>query len=98
MSRIFTTPETEQIAKAFMHDVMVSAGVHASQRKNSHNSFNNNVDIAACQAICMELSERDFKDIDNSIRQLAGEYFQVPVVDGGDWKKLKAEGLSLIHI
>ena len=74
MARIFTTPAAETAAKAWMHDVMVIAGVlPQSQRKANDIYFTYYRPVPTTDAgkICDELINRDFTDIDSSIKALA---------------------------
>lgn len=90
MAHIFTTPNREQAAKALMHDIIVAAGHRDSQRNNSRIWLTSNADIAACKDIYTELSERNFKNIDNAIYVIAGTYVSVPVVDSTTVEQFKA--------
>lgn len=74
MSRIFTTPSTEATAKAWMHDVMVIAGVLPKSQRTAnviYFSYYSPVPTADATKICDELINRDFTDIDSSIKTLA---------------------------
>lgn len=90
MARIFTAPNLEQAAKALMHDIIVAAGHRASQRNNSRIWLTSSADIAACKDIYTELSERNFKNIDDAIYTIADTYFSVPVVDSTTTQRFKA--------
>ena len=98
MARIFTTPETELTAKAFMHDVMVTAGIRSSQRKGSVCQMAHPVAYPstknAAKAICDELVNRDFKNIDDSINQLTSEGFYDRLDDTGTYKSYKPEAIA----
>lgn len=93
MARIFTTPETQAAAKSFMHDVMVAAGIRKSQRQNTSHNFNYPAAITAAQAICDELVNRGFKNIDTSIREVASCSFQA-TINGGGWKSFNADKVA----
>ena len=93
MASIFTTPETQAAAKSFMHDVIVAAGLRNSQRQNSTRAFSYPSEIKAAQAICDELENRDFKNIDSSINGLAGIGFYATIT-GGSYKHFKAEQIA----
>ena len=94
MARIFTTPDSMQKAKSFMHDVMVAAGIRSSQRQNSNCAFKYPSEIKAAQAVCDELINRDFKNIDSSIRELSRPVFTVSLTDGGKLATFKAEAVA----
>lgn len=93
MARIFTTPETQAAAKSLMHDIMVAAGIRKSQRQNTSHNFTYPAQIAAAQAICDELVNRDFKNIDISIREVAACSFQA-TINGGGWKSFNADKVA----
>ncbi len=93
MARIFTTPETQAAAKSLMHDIMVAAGIRKSQRQNTSHNFTYPAQIAATQAICDELVNRDFKNIDTSIREVAACSFQA-TINGGGWKSFNADKVA----
>ena len=78
MARIFTTPATETAAKAWMHDVMVVAGVlPKNQRTVNVVRFTryNRFPTAEAGKVCDELINRDFADIDSAINSLASYDF-----------------------
>ena len=77
MARIFTTAQGEATAKAWMHDLLVLAGIRTNdQRKIYSNSFArfSNKPVKEAQQVCNELINRDFANIDNSIERLS--YYQ----------------------
>jgi hypothetical protein len=95
MARIFTTPEAEQSAKAFMHDITVSGGINTKNlRTVSPYSFGRSDYITAAQTICGELVERDFADIDTAIRRASMFYFNTQYDGKGKNKTLKPEGAA----
>lgn len=70
MARIFTTPEAEAVAKAWLHDVTLAAGVRKSSQRPVTYSFP--VDfVTASQKVCNELINRDFENIDDAIKTLS---------------------------
>lgn len=93
MARIFTTPESQAAAQSFMHDVLVAAGARSSQRNNSTNRFTYQTLVKASQAIYDELVNREFKNIDISINQLANEPFAA-TINGGKWKRFKSDAVA----
>lgn len=78
MARIFTTPAGELAAKAWMHDVMSIAGVlPQSQRTANYIYFTrySNTPTTSATAICNELINRDFENIDASISRISNYRF-----------------------
>ena len=92
MARIFITPETQAAAKAFMHDLLVAANKISSQRKRGYHSFTYSNEKQAATAICDELIERDFKNINSSINMVADTSFYT--LDGDYKKGFKAESVA----
>ncbi len=76
MARIFTTSASEQAAKSFMHDLLVVAGHHTSQRTAGARHRGTSY-VKAAQEICDELINRNFKNIDTSIKTVATDSFSV---------------------
>lgn len=78
MARIFTTPAGEAAAKAWMHDVMVIAGILPQSQRTSNDIYFNyyhDIPTAAANNVCNELINRDFANIDPSITKLSGYKF-----------------------
>lgn len=96
MARIFTTPAAEAAAKAWMHDVMVIAGVVQSQRTSSEIYFNyyHNVPTADAKKICDELINRDFTNIDSSINMLSSYKFFPSFTSSGHTKSFKPDVIA----
>ncbi len=93
MARIFTTPEAEQAAKSFMHDVTLFGGARStSQRQGKTNNYDASW-IKAAQEICDELLNRTFKNIDNSIQTISYDSFPATLGTNGwgGWKRYKPE-------
>jgi hypothetical protein len=87
MARIFTTPEAMQAAKALMHDITVAGGLNQkSLRTYTPSIFTRQSYISASQNICNELVERDFTNIDPSIREITRWYYK-PNYDGSGKNK-----------
>lgn len=76
MARIFTTPESEATAKSWLHDVTLAAGIRQTNLRSDAVRFQQDF-RAAAQAACDELINRNFDNIDSSIRKLAGYSFNV---------------------
>lgn len=96
MARIFTTPTASAAAKAWMHDVMVIAGVlPQSQRTNNEIYFNYYHDIptTAANNVCNELINRDFANIDPSIAKLSGYKFHKSFT-GSNAKRYSQEDIA----
>lgn len=95
MARIFTTPEMEQAAKVFMHDITVAGGINTKNlRTSTPYRFKQNSYINAAKTICDELVNRDFADINSAITSAAGFRFIPNYRDSGKYKYLKPEGVA----
>ena len=93
MARIFTTPEAEQAAKSFMHDITLAAGLRStSQRQGSSHSFDARY-VKAAQAICDELVNRNFDNIDKSVQEASYQGFH-PTLTTHQWKHYKPEAVA----
>lgn len=93
MARIFTTPEAEQAAKSFMHDITLAAGLRStSQRQGSSPRFDSEY-VKAAQEICDELVNRNFTDIDRSIQKASYQGFH-PTLTSTQWKHYKPEAIA----
>ncbi len=87
MARIFTTPAAEAKAKAFMHDIAVLGGTGlTSQRTRGSLDRLSSSEESAAKAICKELLERNFDNIDASIRNASTIYFYATVSSAGNGK------------
>ena len=81
MARIFTTPAAEMAAKAWMHDVMVTAGILSQSQRSGgaseiyFNYYRGGAPVGAATKICDELINRDFMDIDQSIKSISAYKF-----------------------
>lgn len=77
MSQIFTTPAAESTAKAWLHDLTLAAGIRTTNQRTGYYSKLNFSQwfVDAAIKICDELINRNFDNIDNSIREFAGEPF-----------------------
>ena len=103
MARIFTTPAAETAAKAWMHDVMVIAGVlPQSQRSGAvteiYFNYYRPVPTEAAGKICDELINRNFADIDSSIKRLAGHRFFPSLNASCNAKSYKAEQIAKVIV
>ena len=95
MARIFTTPEAEKAAKVFMHDITVAGGINTKNLRTSMPyRFRQNSYLNAAKAICDELINRDFADINNAINAAASFRFIPNYNDTGKYKFLKPEGVA----
>lgn len=84
MARIFTTPEAEKKAKVWLHDITAAAGLHANKRDQSYSRYWNSYIgkpeyITAAKDICDELVNRNFNNVDKSIREIARWGFYSPI-------------------
>lgn len=93
MARIFTTPDTEQTAKALMHDITLAAGLRStSQRSRGSVSFPAWY-VTSCQKICNELVNRDFALIDADLTAVSK--LGIQKLDGtGKHKYYKPDGIA----
>lgn len=95
MARIFTTPEAEIAAKVFMHDITIAGGLNTkSLRNNTPWYLSDSQYVKAAQAICTELINRDFADIDQSITTLSSYPFRAGYDGNGGRKSLKPEAVA----
>jgi hypothetical protein len=97
MARIFTTPEAEKVAKALLHDITLAAGIRTNSQRTGRSarygqSFSSSY-VTAAKAVCDELTNRDFNNIDSSLNEIAGYSFNASftVVT---WKRYKPEGVA----
>lgn len=94
MARIFTTPEAEQAAKAWLHDLTVAAGIRTNdQRSAGYNFFNYHSLQQEAQQICNELLNRDFVDIDSAIKKVSNYYF-CQSLTSNKTKRFKPDGVA----
>jgi hypothetical protein len=94
MARIFTTPEAEQTAKAYLHDLTLAGGLRTnSQRPGGSPSFRPDF-VKHATAVCNELINRDFTDIDANLRGLAGFRFKASFDGSRGYKSYKADGIA----
>lgn len=78
MARVFTTPATEAAAKAWMHDVMVIAGVLPKSQRTANEiyfTYYQPIPMDDARKICDELINRDFANIDSNINTLSQYLF-----------------------
>ncbi len=89
MARIFTTPAAEQAAKRWLTLVTVASGLRTDPSLGNIGDarFKN-----YATDICDELVNRNFNNIDNSIRQISYYGFSMP--NGGKTKHLKPEQIA----
>lgn len=91
MARIFTTPASEAAAKVLMHNVTVAGGINTNNLQHSTWPISDSRFITASQAICTELVEREFKDIDSHIKRVAQYKFRPNYDDSGKYKQVDPE-------
>ena len=97
MSQIFTTPAAEATAKAWLHDVTLAAGIRTTNQRTGYYSKLNFPQwfVDAAIKVCDELINRDFNDVDSSIRELAGVKFVSKLdTDNGNHKSYNEEGVA----
>lgn len=97
MSQIFTTAAAEAVAKAWLHDVTLAAGIRTVNQRTGYYS---NVQfpqwfVDAAVKVCDELINRDFNDVDASIREMAGVRFRDHLdTDIGGSKSYDEQGVA----
>ena len=97
MSQIFTTPAAESVAKAWLHDLTLAAGIRTKNQRTGYYSSLNFPQwfVDAAIKVCDELINRDFNDVDSSIRELAGVKFNSNLnTDNGSTKSYNEEGVA----
>lgn len=97
MSQIFTTPSAESVAKAWLHDLTFAAGIRTTNQRTGYYANLNFPQWFVEEAIkvCDELINRDFNDVDSSIRMLAGVKFNSNLdTDKGSTKSYNEEGVA----
>ena len=95
MARIFTTPASEQAAKVLMHDITVAGGLNTKNlRTNSPSIYTRPSYIGAAQAICNEIVDRNFDNIDQPIKEIT-RYYHKPNYDGSGKNKSSRQKLWL---
>lgn len=97
MARIFTTPAKELEAKSIMHDITLLGGLRTTDQRTGRRDPHDSNEISAMQAVCDELQNREFKDIDGSLNTLQYAYFP-KTLDGQNnwqgWVRPKPENLA----
>ena len=96
MARIFTTPEAAQTAKAWLHDLMVAADIRKSQR-GINSALARFVTTSSekphAKALCDELINRDFANVNTDIKELA--YYNINVdMQGSNWKRVNENTIA----
>ncbi len=62
-------------AKAFLHDLTFTAGYRSTDQRQNGSGFLGNNYVASAEALCKEVLERNFNDVDKEIRYLEGTNF-----------------------
>ena len=95
MARIFTTPEREKLARIWLHDLTFAADLTSNSRSTDNSIASFTREKLHAKAICDELINRDFTNVDRSLKQLA--LYRVNAITQGpssDWKKVTPEFLA----
>ena len=92
MARIFTTPEAEAAAKAWLHDVTLAAGIRTNSQRGGMPSFPSDF-VTASQKVCDELINRNFENVDDSIRYLSNYRFNASLTSN-NYKRFKPEQIA----
>jgi hypothetical protein len=94
MARIFTTPEAERTAKAYLHDLTLAAGLRSKSQRPSQQSFSSDF-VKHATILCDELVKREFANVDGSINWIEGRQFDADLSGSKpSWKKYKHEGVA----
>jgi hypothetical protein len=93
MARIFTTPEAEQTAKAYLHDLTLAGGLRTNNQRPFSQTFRTDF-VQHATAVCEELMNREFNNIDADLRWLAGFRFHAKLDGTGGYKTYKADGIA----
>lgn len=97
MARIFTTPEQVQSAKVWLHDLILSAGLISNSQRAANSDLSGFVQYCRTEtkAVCDELVNRDFTNIDHSLKTLANYRVNLETQAArGNWKKLRPDFLA----
>lgn len=93
MARIFTTPEAELAAKAYLHDLTLAAGLRSKNQRSSTPSFNADF-VKHATIVCDELVKREFTNIDTSINWLSSRRFDASLNGSRNYKSYKPDGVA----
>lgn len=81
MARIFTTPEAEQAAKAWIHDLTIAAGIRTQNQRTNYSNYISRMRAGEAKKVCDELINRNFENIDSEIRSLSQVAFYKSLTD-----------------
>ena len=103
MARIFTTPEAEKAAKALLHDITLSGDARTNNQRGVDLYVYNYSDFkASAKAVCDEVINRDFTNVDSDINYLSRFKYDVNLSPNGRSiiKKFKPElvAKSLVYL
>ncbi len=93
MARIFTTPAAESAAKCWLHDITLVGGIRTNNQRSNGSIRPNPTLESHAQIVCKEVVERDFADIDSSIRHLSNYRYSVSLTGSG-YKTFKPEAIA----
>ena len=97
MSQIYTTPSAEAVAKAWLHDVTLAAGIRTANQRTGYYASTQFPQwfVDAAIKVCDEVINRDFNDVDASIREMAGVRFRDHLdTDVGGSKSYDEQGVA----
>ena len=97
MARIFTTPAAEAKAKAWMHDVMVIAGILPQSQRTANEiyfTYYSSTPVADATKICDELINREFTNIDANINMISQYKFLPNFTSAGGAKRYSPEAIA----
>lgn len=96
MARIFTTPEQERAAKAWLHDLTFAAGIRTNNQRTGSGSGYSFPQwfVDAAIKVCDELKNRSFTDVDAAIKELSGVSFNPSLDSSSRHKSYNEEGVA----
>lgn len=93
MASIFTTPDSKVTAKAWLHDLTLASGIRTNNQRPTQLRFTPDF-ITAAQAVCDELINRDFANVDAEIKRLSGYYFYASLTNTSKRTSYKPEQVA----
>ena len=93
MARIFTTPEAEQTAKAFLHDITIMSGMRSNNQRTYNLSFHPRY-VTHATAVCDEIVNREFNNIDSAINALTTYSFVSRLDRSSGYKNFKQDSIA----
>ena len=96
MPQIFTSQNSIDVAKSLLHDIMYFGGLRPTdQRTTSRDRATNSaVYVNAAKAVCNELVNRDFSNVDQSINILSQVRFYDTLTGQGKYVRMQPEKIA----